>query len=176
MPGWSIVPPMSDLAKSHPETNASWTIIGAVIGAMSVFALTLGLSYPLLALILENLDTPKALIGLNAAMTPLGIIVSAPLIPRLARYKGSWGLAMLCLLGNLIFFALIGATRRIEFWFVLRFFLGVCTNGLFIVSETWINQLSNSTTRGRIMGIYVTVMALGFCVGPFILLVTGFDG
>jgi MFS family permease len=176
VPGWFIVPPMSDLAQSHPETNASWPIIGAVIGAMSVFTLTLGLTYPLLALILENLGTPKALIGLNAAMTPLGIIVSAPVIPRLARYTGSWGLAMLCLLANLLFFVLIGATRRIEFWFVLRFLLGVCINGIFVVSETWINQLSHSTTRGRIMGIYATVMALGFCVGPFILPLTGFDG
>ena len=127
---------MSDLIKSYPETSASWPIIGAVIAAMSVFTLTLGLSYPLLALILENLGTPKALIGLNAAMTPLGIIVSSPVIPRLARYKGSWGLAMLCLLFTLLFFVLIGATRRIEFWFILRFFLGVFINGMFIVSET----------------------------------------
>jgi len=57
-----------------------------------------------------------------------------------------------------------------------RFLLGVFTNGMFIVSETWINQLSHSTTRGRIMGIYATVMSLGFCVGPFILPLTGFDG
>ena len=127
---------MSDLIKSYPETSASWPIIGAVIGAMSVFTLTLGLSYPLLALILENLGTPKALIGVNAAMTPLGIIVSSPVIPRLARYKGSWGLAMVCLLFTLLFFVLIGATRRIEFWFILRFFLGVFINGMFIVSET----------------------------------------
>jgi len=167
---------MSDLIKSYQKTSASWPIIGAVIAAMSVFTLTLGLSYPLLALILENLGTPKALIGLNAAMTPLGIIVSSPVIPRLTRYKGSWGLAMLCLLFTLLFFVLIGATRRIEFWFILRFLLGVFINGMFIVSETWINQLSHTTTRGRIMGIYATVMSLGFCVGPFILPLTGFDG
>jgi MFS family permease len=167
---------MSDLTISYPESSTSWPIIGAVIGAMSVFTLTMGLSYPLLALILENLGTSKALIGLNAAMTPLGIIVSSPVIPRLARYKGSWGLAMLCLLAALLFFVLIGATRQIEYWFILRFLLGVCINGIFIVSETWINQLSHSTTRGRIMGIYATVMSLGFCVGPFILPLTGFDG
>ena len=167
---------MSNLPRSYPVPSASWPIIGAVIGAMSVFAITLGLSYPLLAFILENLGTPKALIGLNAAMTPLGIIVSSPVIPRLARYKGNWGLAMLCLLATLLFFVLIGATRRMEIWFILRFLLGVCINGMFIVSETWINQLSHATTRGRIMGIYATVMALGFCVGPFILPLTGFEG
>ena len=169
-------PSMSDLAKSHPALSTSWPTIGMVIGAMSVFTLTLGLSYPLLALILENLGTPKVLIGLNAAMTPMGIIVSSPIIPRLARTRGSWGLAMACLIATLVFFILIGATRRLEVWFVLRFLLGVCINGIFIVSETWINQLSPATSRGRIMGIYATVMSLGFCVGPFILPLTGFDG
>jgi MFS family permease len=59
---------------------------------------------------------------------------------------------------------------------ILRFLLGVFINGMFIASETWINQLSHSTTRGRIMGIYATVMSLGFCVGPFILPLTGLDG
>jgi len=143
---------------------------------MSVFALTLGLSYPLLALILENLGTPKVLIGLNAAMTPMGIIVSSPLIPRLAGKRGSWKVAIACLVATLVLFSLIGATRRLEAWFVLRFLLGVGINGMFIISETWINQLSHVTTRGRIMGIYATVMALGFCIGPFILPLTGFDG
>ena len=173
---WSIVPAMSKPINPNPVPDAPWALIVAVISAMSVFVLTLGLSYPLLAFILENMGTPKALIGLNAAMTPLGIIVSSPFIPRLAVRKGSWAFAMACLLAALILFTLIGATRRIEFWFPLRFFLGVFINGLFIVSETWINQLSHAAIRGRVMGIYATIMSLGFCVGPFILPFTGFDG
>ena len=160
----------------HSARRLSWPTIGAVIAAMSVFTLTLGLSYPLLALILENLGTPKALIGLNAAMTPLGIIVSSPFIPQLARRRGSWRFALECLLATLLIFTLIGATRRIAVWFPLRFLLGVGVNGAFVVSETWINQLAHTGLRGRIMGIYATVMSLGFCVGPFILPLTGFDG
>jgi len=46
----------------------------AAIAAIGVFCLTLGLSYPLLALILDSMGIGTALIGLNAAMTPLGII------------------------------------------------------------------------------------------------------
>ena len=176
MTKWSIVPAMREPGKPHPAPEAPWSLITAVIGAMSVFTLTLGLSYPLLSLILENLGTPKVLIGLNAAMTPLGIIVSSPFIPRLALKKGSWKFAMVCLLAGLFLFTLIGTTRRIELWFPLRFFLGVFINGLFIVSETWINQLSYAAVRGRVMGIYATIMSLGFCVGPFLLPFTGFDG
>jgi MFS family permease len=167
---------MSDPYNPRPSPKAAWPIIGAVIGAMSVFTLTLGLSYPLLSLILENLGTPKALIGLNAAMTPLGIIASSPFIPRLAVKRGSWNFGMVCLLATLVLFTLIGTTRQIGLWFPMRFFLGVFINGLFIVSETWINQLSHAGIRGRVMGMYATIMSLGFCVGPFILPFTGFDG
>ena len=168
---------MSIIDKQHqPSSESPWHLIVAVIGTMSVFVLTLGLSYPLLALILENLGTPKALIGLNAAMTPLGIIVSAPFMPRMALKVGTGKFAMSCLVGALCLFTLIGATREIWLWFPLRFLLGIFINGLFIVSETWINQLSHSAVRGRVMGIYATIMSLGFCVGPFILPFTGFDG
>ena len=167
---------MADGTVSHTTVNAPWPIILAVIGVMSVFTITLGLSYPLLALILQNIGTPKALIGLNAAMTPMGIIVSAPLFPRLAGTRSSWGLAMLCLTATLLIFIMIGATRRLALWFVLRFLLGASINGLYIISETWINQLSHAKSRGRVMGIYATVMSLGFCIGPFILPLTGFEG
>lgn len=167
---------MSEPSHPHTPPTVAWPIIGAVIGCMSVFTLTLGLSYPLLALILEQLGTPKALIGLNAAMTPLGIIVSSPFIPRLAVQKGSWNFGMACILATLFIFILIGADRHVGPWFPLRFLLGVFINGLFIVSETWINQLSHAGIRGRVMGIYATIMSLGFCVGPFILPLTGFDG
>ena len=167
---------VSDTAKTHPEPNASWPVIWAVIGAMSAFALALGLSYPLLAFILENLGTSKAWIGLNAAMTPVGIIVSSPFIPHLARTRGSWALALACMICAMLLFILIGATRRLEIWFVLRFLLGASVNGIFITSETWINQLAKADNRGRIMGIYVTVMAIGFSIGPFLLPFTGFDG
>jgi hypothetical protein len=43
----------------------------ASIAAIGVFCLTIGLSYPLLALILEDMGASSGLIGLNAAMGPI---------------------------------------------------------------------------------------------------------
>ena len=48
-----------------------------------------GLTYPLLTLILESRGIEKFIIGLNAAMMPLGFIVSSPLVPRLAAIVGA---------------------------------------------------------------------------------------
>ena len=71
------------------ETIIPWAALAGIIATVSVFAIAQGLSYPLLSFILERHGASSALIGLSAAMTPLGIIASAPLIPVLARRFGA---------------------------------------------------------------------------------------
>ena len=148
----------------------------ASIAAIGVFCFTMGLSYPLLALILEDMGTSSSLIGLNAAMGPIGIILTAPFIPPLARRCGAW---LLCIIGfgiSAVVFLLLGVFRDVMIWFGLRFLLGVAINVIFIVSETWINQLAEPHTRGRTIGLYNTIAAAGFALGPLTLAVIGFSG
>jgi MFS family permease len=150
--------------------------IVAAIMAIGVFCLTTGLSYPLLALILENRETSTGLIGLNAAMTPLGIIVSSPFIPMLARRLGAWFscVASLCLAAVLL--VLLGIFRDVAIWFPLRFLLGVANTVIFITSEAWINQLAEPGIRGRTIGFYNTIAAAGFALGPLALAIIGSQG
>ena len=68
-----------------------------MIACLSAFDVTLGLSYPLLSLILEARGVPAAWIGANAAMTPLGLMLAAPAVLPMARRTGSWQLALLCI-------------------------------------------------------------------------------
>ena len=150
--------------------------VGAVIATAGVFVIAQGLTYPLLALILKKQGISATLIGANSAMTPLGVIVSAPFIPRLAQRIGAARLASLCAALAAMVLALIGANQEIWFWFPARFALGVAINGSYIVSETWVIQLSSSHNRGRIMGVYTTVLSGGFALGPFILALTGTEG
>ena len=160
-------------ARAEP---VAWLPIIATIAMMGVFAVTLGLTYPLLSLVLESQGVGADLIGLNAAMTPLGIIVSAPFIPGIAKRVGAWNLSVFFTISAAVIMLLLGATRSLEIWFLLRFMLGVFVDGLFIVSETWINQLAKPHNRGRIMGTYTTVLAAGFAVGPFIIAEIGSAG
>ena len=150
--------------------------IVAAISTIGVFCLTIGLSYPLLALILENRGTSTGLIGLNAAMTPLGIIVSSPFIPMLTRRMGAWFMcvASLCLAAVLL--VLLGVFRDVMIWFPLRFLLGVANTVIFITSEAWINQLAEPGIRGRTIGLYTTIAAAGFALGPLALALIGSQG
>ena len=56
-----------------------WRPFAAVIICLMVFDVTMGLSYPLLSLLLEGRGVSPFLNGLNASMLPLGLVLSAPL-------------------------------------------------------------------------------------------------
>jgi len=146
------------------------------IAAIGIFCLTLGLSYPLLSLILDSMGVSTGLIGLNAAMTPLGIIVSSPFMPSLARRFGAWSLCVSSLCMAAVILLLLAVFRDLGSWFLLRFLLGIVNTGIFITSETWINQLAPPRIRGRIIGLYTTVAAAGFALGPLTIAIIGSQG
>ena len=50
----------------------------AAITSVGIFCIAMGLSYPLLSLILEEMGVSASMIGLNTSMTPLGMILSSP--------------------------------------------------------------------------------------------------
>ena len=81
---------------SPREDRIPWAAMAGTIATVTVFAVAQGLTYPLLSFILERQGTSPGLIGLSAAMTPLGFIVSAPFIPALVRRVGGARLAILC--------------------------------------------------------------------------------
>ncbi len=71
-----------NLAKNKQSSDETpWAAIAGVIATVSVFAIAQGLSYPLLSFILQRQGVSPGMIGLSAAMTPIGFIVSSPLIP-----------------------------------------------------------------------------------------------
>jgi len=150
--------------------------ITAAIVAIGIFCLTLGLSYPLLSLILDSMGISTGLIGLNAAMTPLGIIISSPFIPPLAKRFGAWFSCVFSLCLAAVLLVLLAIFRDIGTWFVLRFLLGVANTVIFITSEVWINQLAPRAIRGRIIGLYTTIAAAGFALGPLVIAVIGSQG
>lgn len=166
---------MMNLAEADNE-KMQWTAISGVIATVSVFAIAQGLSYPLLSFILQRQGVSPAIIGLSAAMTPIGFIVSSPLIPALARRFGAGRTALTCAALSAIVLALIGWTQNVYLWFPLRFLIGVVTNPLYVLSEIWVIALAPPSRRGRVMGVYSTIISAGFAAGPLCLLVVGTVG
>ncbi|MBB3457078.1 MFS family permease [Rhizobium sp. BK313] len=153
-----------------------WAAMAGIIATVTVFAVAQGLTYPLLSFILERRGTTPALIGLSAAMTPLGFIVSAPFIPALARSVGAGRLAILCSILAAFTLIAIAWAQEVWAWMPLRFMLGFFANPLYVISETWLISITPAPRRGRIMGLYSSIVSGGFAIGPLSLGLVGTQG
>lgn len=153
-----------------------WLAIAAVTATVSVFAIAQGLSYPLLSFILGRQGLSPTMIGLSAAMSPLGMMISASQIPALVKRLGGITTVSLCSLVCATLFALIGLTQNVWLWFPLRFMLGMSVIPLYVLSEVWMMSLAPPQQRGRFMGAYTSIISLGFASGPATLAVIGTQG
>ncbi|MEP7041707.1 MAG: MFS transporter [Dokdonella sp.] len=145
----------------------------AVIAAAAIFGLTYGLSAPLIAVDLAARGAGESLIGLNAAMHAVGVLSIALFLPRLAVRFGAQRLIVAALILSTLTLLAFPQVPGIAFWFPLRLLLGVAAETLFVLTETWTNDLSLAHLRGRMMAVYTASLSLGFAGGPAILSVVG---
>ena len=162
---------------SGPERNYELAVtLAALIGCLSIYGITFSLYTPLLSLILEARGASSTLIGALAMIASAGIIIGSFAVPRFMRHLEGRSL----LLGGVVFeivliFALM-STQSIVAWFVIRFLGGLVGSVLFVVTETWMIEITPREHHGRVMGFYNTTLALSFALGPLILSVTGTQG
>ncbi|KOC92618.1 MFS transporter, partial [Winslowiella iniecta] len=144
----------------------------SVIAAVTIFGLTYGLSAPLIAITLANRGYSEAFIGINAGMHALGVLLIAPALPWLCRTFSTRQLmftALLAAAGLLMMFPWLPVAS----WFVLRLLLGVATEVILVVTETWLNQVSVEQHRAKNLAMYTAMLSLGFALGPMILSLMG---
>ncbi|NNK32104.1 MAG: MFS transporter [Xanthomonadales bacterium] len=150
--------------------------LAGVIAAMAVVNLVYGITFPLLALVLDAQGVSKTLIGLSTIAQAAAVMVIAPWAPGLmARFAPS-RIMQTAAVVLAVLFLLAGAFPNVWFWFPLRLLIGAMTAMLWISSEAVINDLAEDHWRGRIIGIYSSVGAAGFALGPLLLILTGSEG
>jgi MFS family permease len=154
----------------------TWHLVSAITLCATVFTIMQGLTYPLLALVLNRMDVPEWLIGVNAATMPLGMIASAPLAPRLMRRFGGYRLTVASLLTSAFCLLAIRLLPDPWLWMPLRLLMGIALGCILVVNESWINQIASDDRRGRIIGFYSAVLSAGFALGPALLALIGSRG
>jgi MFS family permease len=158
------------------EDQIPWAAMAGLIATVTLGAVAAGVTYPLLSFILERQGTAPGLIGLSAAMMPLGFIVSAYFTPALARRVGEARLAILCSILAAATLIAIAWTEDVWAWMPLRFLLGFFTKPAYVISETWLISITPASQRGRIMGLYSAIVSGGFAIGPLSLGFVGTQG
>ncbi len=166
----------------EPRAAASdWDIealigIIAAIASVSIVGVGLSLTVALLSVRLEQAGYSAHAIGLNPAAGGLATLAWAPFVPFFAQYVGTRRILLLALIVAAASLAAFMLTGNYWAWLFIRVVFGATLTTLFVISEYWINAVAPPGRRGLVMGLYTTTLAIGFAIGPLILLVTGVDG
>ncbi|MCY4051803.1 MAG: MFS transporter [Gammaproteobacteria bacterium] len=143
---------------------------------ITVFGLSFGMTFPLLSLILESRGIPESVIGINAAMMPIGILVFSPMIPAISGRMGSRNMAIFAALITALIMLSYYVFDSLKAWFLLRLFQGMMISTLFVLSEVWIVRYAGDKHRGKVVAIYGSILSLSFGTGSALISWIGIEG
>ena len=138
--------------------------------------MTFSIYSPLLSLLLEQRGSSNFLIGSLATTPALGVMLSSFFVPMFLRMVGGRTLLLVGVFIEIFLIVWLMLTDSLWAWFVIRFFGGFSGGIVFIVSETWLNEITPESLRGRVIGLYNTMLGLSFAIGPLVLSMTGIEG
>ena len=153
-----------------------WRPLLPVFAACAAIGLQAGVALPLVPLALERQGADKLTIGVVGAAWAIGMLATASHIPRLAAQFGAVPFIIAAVLAGSAITVAYTLTDSVVAWFVLNFLHGVVGGVPWVVSEIWMNVVVEEKRRGRVMGVYAMLVALGLALGPFVLQVVGVYG
>lgn len=152
---------------------------GNLIAAIATIAccdISMGLTLQLVPLLMERAHLPAWVIGLNTAAGYVGTLAAGPFLPGLVSRFGSRRVVVTAIASIVTLLVCFRLSPSIWLWFLIRPVFGLSANALFTISEAWVLTFAGDEGRGRVMGVYTSVLALSFAVGPLVIPLTGIDG
>lgn len=143
-------------------------------------------AWPLLAsilLLMTGSGLQGSLLGVRADQAAFNATVTGFILGLyyLGYVAGSmWVPALIRSVGHIRVFASLASTASAAViihgvwvspvpWVALRFLTGLCVAGLFVVSESWLHDVSTTRTRATLLAVYNTVVTLGLVIGSLLL-------
>ena len=95
----------------------------------------------------------------------LGSRRATPMIARVGHVR------VFAALGSMISaaFILYAAAPIAWVWMAMRFVVGFCFAGVYVVAESWLNDAATNETRGQALSLYMIVQMVGIISAQFIL-------
>jgi len=155
---------------------ARWRGLAAVIGCMASMAMFYGYTGPLLSIVLEQSGASGTLIGWNAAAQMAAVFVVLPFVPILVARFGPARVMLAAIGVSVTALVAMGIWVDVWLWFPLRFVMGGAQSLIWTTGEIWVNHASDDRARGRTVSIFMSGIAAGFAVGPFLQAEVGAEG
>ena len=148
----------------------------AILAACVAYGIGMGLTLPLLSLVLERMGVSGTMNGLNLATAGLAALIVTPFVPRWIAKLGTAPFLSLCLIVTAVSLVALYLMPYLWLWFPMRFVMSSALNGLFVTAEFWINRIADENNRGRYIALYSICLMGGFGTGPLILQIIGTEG
>ncbi|WP_018239419.1 MFS transporter [Ensifer sp. BR816] len=161
---------------SAPVDEIHWPSLIAAVASITAVGIAIGLGLPLLSIIMEKRGISSTLIGLNSAMAGLASMAAAPFTTKFAHRHGVAPTMLLAIVFSAVSALGFYYITNFWLWFPLRIVFHGAITVLFILSEFWINATAPPNRRGFVLGIYGTVLSLGFASGPLLFSILGSEG
>ncbi|MFP5320581.1 MAG: MFS transporter [Acidimicrobiia bacterium] len=151
---------------------AAWPLLLSILLLM----VGSGLQGALLGVRAEQAGFNSTVTGLVLGLYYLGYVAGSTWVPGLIRSVGH--IRVFSALASVASAAVVvhGVWVSQVPWMVLRFTTGVCIAGLFIVSESWLTDVSTSKTRGSLLAVYNSVVTGGLAMGSLLLTAADVSG
>jgi|JI10StandDraft_1071094.scaffolds.fasta_scaffold245099_2 MFS family permease len=156
----------------RPRRELALATWGLFVGLALLMAAG-GLFSTLLGVRSEQRGLPTVVSSLISASYYVGFLVGSVLtlkaLGRVGHIRVYTALASL-LSASIV---AVGITNDAAAWVALRLVSGLCFAGLYVVAESWLNDLADNDNRGRLLAVYGGLTVACFGVGQ--VLVSGFD-
>ncbi|MBF0378999.1 MAG: MFS transporter [Desulfamplus sp.] len=144
----------------------------------STLALSIGsaLQNTLLSVTLRYAGNLEYIVGIVMSAYNLGMIMGFFICQKLVQRVGHIrAFAAFSAIASCLAIC-YGLYQSLIFWFVLRFISGICIASLYMIVESWLNEMVDHNIRGRILSIYMIVVYLGNGLGQLMINTTGIEG
>ena len=121
---------------------------------------------PLLLFTLKARGLEEAWIGLFGAVQWLGMALATPFTAGWVRRLGARRALLLAAAVPLVAYAGINLSDAVPLWALLYLIAGMAGALRWIVAEAMVAELAPPERRGRIVGLFETMVGLTFVVGP----------
>ncbi len=99
----------------------------------------------------------------------IGMLVGSQVAPILIGHVGH--VRVFAALASLISASFLGFALFVDpiAWFTLRLLVGFCFSGVYVASESWLNEAATNENRGKAMSVYMIIQMSGILIAQVLI-------
>ncbi|MBP5858621.1 MFS transporter [Marivibrio halodurans] len=157
------------MASTTARPTGPYLSVASLVAAMAFIALGNGLMASYVPVRLDQAGLDQRSVGLvvtaYAAGMLLGCLLSGYLVRRAGHVRAFMTLAAMGTISAL----LLALHTDLGSWSGLRLVSGFCTTGMFMVAQSWLNAVTASGWRGRVMALFYVCYTVGLAGGALLM-------